>query len=343
MRRNILGPVCMCLLVIMLIGTDFGQTAQAKANKEGTKTVAAKGSRHQSNADDNAQMVVQAKKHGIHKKKAKAKARLASGGGHKHKKKMAAARKLRIAKGKQLKVAAGSKHKATGGKKLRTAKAHHRHSTHVYAHNSHKRSHSRAGSHARTHEAAKPQVKIAQALPVQNYQILAPKPSDLYLAKANPDTDNPIAGDAKSEKRLPMTIRVLELAYRCLGIPYRHGGTTTRGFDCSGFVKYVFKENGIELGRSSRDQAQDGVPVTLAQIKPGDLIFFRMHQRKRDRSHIDHVGLYVGNGQFIHAASSTRSHEIKVDSLESSHFLPKVVEARRILDDDQDVDTSLPY
>ena len=125
-----------------------------------------------------------------------------------------------------------------------------------------------------------------------------------------------------------MAFKILETAYNYLGVRYRYGGSTPEGFDCSGFVRYVFSENGIQLGRSSRDQAQAGMHVPLSALKPGDLIFFSMRSRKHHR--IDHVGLYIGDGQFIHAASS-RSRQIMISDLKSVHYQNRVVTARRVL------------
>jgi peptidoglycan DL-endopeptidase CwlO len=78
-----------------------------------------------------------------------------------------------------------------------------------------------------------------------------------------------------------------------LGTKYVWGGTTPRGFDCSGFTKYVFAHFGINLNRVSGDQAKQGTYVTKANLQPGDLVFFG--------SPIHHVGIYVGNNSFIHA------------------------------------------
>lgn len=124
-----------------------------------------------------------------------------------------------------------------------------------------------------------------------------------------------------------LAFRVLETAYNYLGVRYQYGGSTPEGFDCSGFVRYVFSENGIQLGRSSRDQAQAGMHVPISALKPGDLIFFNMRSRKHHR--IDHVGLYIGDGQFIHAASS-RSRQIMISDLKSVHYQNRVVTARRV-------------
>lgn len=130
-------------------------------------------------------------------------------------------------------------------------------------------------------------------------------------------------------ERDKLNFRIVETAYDGLGLPYRYGGTTTNGFDCSGFVQHVFNENGIKLARTSCDQARAGVRVPLSALKPGDLIFFSMHRRKRRQ--IDHVGLYVGGGRFIHAASS-RSGCVKISRLKSRPYRNRVVTARRVTD-----------
>lgn len=79
-----------------------------------------------------------------------------------------------------------------------------------------------------------------------------------------------------------------------------YGGTTPAGFDCSGFTQYVFAKHGISLPRVSRDQFKVGTAVSFSNLKPGDLIFFSIAKNRT----VDHVGIYVGNGQFINASSS---------------------------------------
>lgn len=133
--------------------------------------------------------------------------------------------------------------------------------------------------------------------------------------------------NSETEPADGLTFKILETAYTYLGVRYRYGGATPEGFDCSGFVRYVFNENGIQLGRSSRDQAREGTHVPLTALKPGDLIFFNMGSRKHHR--IDHVGLYIGDGQFIHAASS-RSRQIMISDLKSAHYQRRIVTARRV-------------
>jgi len=79
-----------------------------------------------------------------------------------------------------------------------------------------------------------------------------------------------------------------------------YGGTTPSGFDCSGFVQYVFAKNGISLPRVSRDQYQVGTSVSFSNLQAGDLVFFSLAKN----GIVDHMGISVGNGQFINASSS---------------------------------------
>src|SRR5262245_36831924 len=104
---------------------------------------------------------------------------------------------------------------------------------------------------------------------------------------------------------------VLGTAKRYVGTPYRWGGTSPKsGFDCSGFVQYVFGRNGVDLPRPSRRQARVGqrVPVTLAALRPGDLMMFAS-----DGDRIDHVAIYAGDDRIIHSSSS--GHGVRYDKL----------------------------
>lgn len=93
---------------------------------------------------------------------------------------------------------------------------------------------------------------------------------------------------------------IIATAKKYIGVKYVYGGTSPSGFDCSGFVQYVFAKNGISLPRVSRDQFKAGTSVSFKNLKPGDLVFFSIAKNKV----VDHVGIYVGNGQFINASSS---------------------------------------
>ncbi len=93
--------------------------------------------------------------------------------------------------------------------------------------------------------------------------------------------------------------RAVYAAYRQLGTPYRYGGSTPDGFDCSGLIQYAYHRAGIDIPRTTRQQLRHARPVSLSALRPGDLVFFRVSRRK-----VSHVGIYAGGGRFIHAPSS---------------------------------------
>ncbi|MFN3310368.1 MAG: C40 family peptidase [Thermomonas sp.] len=117
---------------------------------------------------------------------------------------------------------------------------------------------------------------------------------------------------------------VLQRAFTLLGTPYRYGGSSPEGgFDCSGLVSYVFRTIGIDLPRVSRAMASEGTRIVSRDaLAEGDLVFFGR------RGRIDHVGIYIGNGQFLHAPRTGR--DVTVSSLTSGYWARKYVEARRL-------------
>lgn len=97
------------------------------------------------------------------------------------------------------------------------------------------------------------------------------------------------------------TVRnVLRAAYSVIGTPYVFGGTSPYGFDCSGFTQYAFARAGVYLPRMADSQFYSGRQISMSQLRPGDLIFFSTYE-----AGASHVGIYVGNGNFIHAGTST--------------------------------------
>jgi cell wall-associated NlpC family hydrolase len=111
-----------------------------------------------------------------------------------------------------------------------------------------------------------------------------------------------------------------------LGTPYRSGGTSYRGVDCSGLVFVVYREFEIPLPRTSLDQSRTGEAVQLSALKPADLVFFKTSKR----SSVTHVGVYAGGGKFVHA--STGDRKVRMDDLDDSYYRKRFIGGRRVMD-----------
>jgi cell wall-associated NlpC family hydrolase len=120
---------------------------------------------------------------------------------------------------------------------------------------------------------------------------------------------------------------IIKEAKKFLGGRYIWGGTTPKGFDCSGYVKYVYAKAGIHLPRTAYQQSMVGKTVKRNRLKKGDLLFF-LTDKKRHIP-ITHVGLYLGNDKFIHAAS--KKEGIIISKLSKSKYSKFFVKAKRVL------------
>lgn len=115
-----------------------------------------------------------------------------------------------------------------------------------------------------------------------------------------------------------------------LGAPYRFGGSSVRGLDCSAFVKKIYAFFNVSLPRTAREQASVGKRISRSDLEVGDLVFFNTRRRA-----FGHVGIYIGNNEFVHA-SAGRSKAVKVDTLDKPYYDKRFVKAVRLkaLDDD---------
>ena len=119
-------------------------------------------------------------------------------------------------------------------------------------------------------------------------------------------------------------IAVFALQY--LGMPYVYGGSSPQtGFDCSGFTTYVFRNFGVSLNRSSKDQIKNGTAVSKSNLQPGDIVIFK----NQGKTAIGHVGIYIGSGNFIHAAN--KKEGVVITALSSSYYSQRYVGARRVI------------
>lgn len=125
-----------------------------------------------------------------------------------------------------------------------------------------------------------------------------------------------------AQRVLGLDARITRTAMRYLGVPYMWGGTSFAGVDCSGFVQTVFAKNGIELPRMADEQFAMGRRIAMRLLMPGDLVFFETYT-----SGASHVGIYVGDGRFIHA--SLRG--VMIDSLGMSYYASRYIGARRLV------------
>ncbi|PBS12586.1 glycoside hydrolase [Lysobacteraceae bacterium NML93-0792] len=161
---------------------------------------------------------------------------------------------------------------------------------------------------------------VAKAITAPTVQL--PQPEMLLASDINQlialEVDKPVAADGRVET-------LLKRALTLIGTPYRWGGSSPdSGFDCSGLVGYVFRTAlGIDLPRVSRDMAQNGERVERASLNAGDLVFFG-----RRGNRIDHVGIYLGEGRFVHAPRTGK--DVMVSELDSGYWATRFKSARRV-------------
>lgn len=117
--------------------------------------------------------------------------------------------------------------------------------------------------------------------------------------------------------------QLVAVAETLIGAPYRYGGTSPNGFDCSGLVQYAYKEAGLDVPRSTQEQLRYAQSVNLGNLRAGDVLFFRVSRHK-----ISHVGIYTGNGRFIHAPSTGR--HVSYARLDNPFWKKRLVRAGRL-------------
>jgi peptidoglycan DL-endopeptidase LytE len=126
---------------------------------------------------------------------------------------------------------------------------------------------------------------------------------------------------------------VVKVAKGFLGAPYRLGGSSVQGLDCSGFVRKIYEFFDVDLPRTAREQSRVGMKVAKGELTEGDLVFFNT------RRAIGHVGIYIGNNQFVHASSGKKDRHVRIDSLDKPYYNQRFIKAVRLkaLEGDNDI------
>ena len=147
-----------------------------------------------------------------------------------------------------------------------------------------------------------------------------------YYVNCNPDSGETVTlSCSQTESMAYLQDRIRQISESLLGVPYVYGGTSPRGFDCSGFVQYVYRQMGYNLTRTAVTQLADGLIVDPEELQVGDLVFF--HGTYDVNAIASHVGIYVGDGLFIHASNSG----IAYDTLERRNWNGSFLCARRVI------------
>jgi peptidoglycan DL-endopeptidase CwlO len=156
---------------------------------------------------------------------------------------------------------------------------------------------------------------VPQPFPVPNGPV-TPAPTE--PAPESPPPPAPTRGDGYEISGAALSLR---------GVPYRNGGSDPSGFDCSGFVWYVFDQHGVRVPRTVSEQFQAGTEVDPRDLRAGDLVFFdTLHNGVRQLA--THVGIVIGGDEFVHAPST--AGEVRVERLASTYWAPRFVGARRV-------------
>lgn len=140
--------------------------------------------------------------------------------------------------------------------------------------------------------------------------------------KYSPNYTNPVEqrNEFENKRNSPGHYRngIVKTANMYIGTPYRYGGADPSGFDCSGFVMYVYGKNGFQIPRSASQQYKYGKKISYSGARPGDLVFFNTSGRG-----LSHVGIYLGNAKFIHSPRTGKS--VEITGLNNSYYRKRIV------------------
>jgi len=158
-------------------------------------------------------------------------------------------------------------------------------------------------------------------------RLLLEPEGEVYDAKLLEEKIEEEIKKVSESEELTLKEKLILFAEKFLDIPYRFGGNSLLGIDCSAYVKKVYSLIGIELPRSARLQYHEGETVNKKELSIGDLVFFRTYA-----SFPSHVGIYLGNDLFIHASSADR--RVTIDSLNTPYYMKRFIGAKRLIEEE---------
>jgi len=170
-------------------------------------------------------------------------------------------------------------------------------------------------------------ILIEPAVQLDDLKTDKTKNYETIISQARIDADIEKVIESKELSDIGLQDRLILFAKKLLDIPYRFGGSSLLGIDCSAYVQKVYGLIGIDLPRSAREQFFEGNPVDKGELSIGDLVFFRTYA-----SFPSHVGIYLGNDLFIHASS--RGKKVTIDSLGTPYYLKRFIGAKRVIEEE---------
>jgi len=162
------------------------------------------------------------------------------------------------------------------------------------------------------------------------YEIITPENETGWLHSSYIIINIKSTNNTVSRSMNRTTLKIIEIAKNLLDSPYVYGAEGPSKFDCSGFTHYVFKESGIRIPRTSSAQATVGTRIEKSQLKMGDLVFFDTSGKYNGV--VTHVGIYIDNGEFIHASSGRNAKRVVISSLTEGYYNERFIKAQRIID-----------
>ncbi len=159
---------------------------------------------------------------------------------------------------------------------------------------------------------------------------------EYYVCAVEGSSETTVLPSFSAQEAVEMKSALVNTSKKYIGVRYVYGGTTPRGFDCSGYVQYLFKKEGVLLNRTARAQLENTVIIAKEDLQPGDLVIF---SNTSETGFASHTSIYIGNGKIIHSGAS---RGVYISELDDSYFVKHYQCSRRVILTDVSVTATLP-